>query len=58
MADRILEVLYLDCFGVSTDFALSNSLGLTPADYYQSSWEDTVNTEDEAWLNVNMKYAF
>jgi len=45
-------------FGVSTDFDLGNNLSFTPAVYYQSSWEDSVNTEDEAWVSLSMKYAF
>ena len=45
-------------FGVSTDFDLGNNLSLTPGVYYQSSWEDTVNTEDETWVGVSMKYKF
>ncbi len=44
-------------FGVSTNFDLGNSLTLTPGIYYQSSWEDTVNTEDECWASVSMTYA-
>jgi len=45
-------------FGVSTDFGITDDLTFTPAVYYQSSWEDTVNTEDECWVTLNMKYAF
>jgi hypothetical protein len=45
-------------FGLSTDFDLGNNLSFTPAVYYQSSWEDSVNTEDEAWVSLSMKYAF
>lgn len=45
-------------FGVSTNFDLGNNLALTPGLYYQSSWEDTVNSEDEAWFTVGLKYAF
>ncbi len=45
-------------FGVSTNFDLGNSLTFTPGVYYQSSWEDTVNTEDEAWITMGLKYAF
>ncbi|UCE99514.1 MAG: hypothetical protein JSV82_00115 [Planctomycetota bacterium] len=45
-------------FGISTDFDIGNNLTFTPAVYYQSSWEDTVNTEDEAWVTLGMKYAF
>jgi len=45
-------------FGLSTDFDLGNNLSFTPAVYYQSSWEDSVNTEDQAWISLSMKYAF
>jgi hypothetical protein len=45
-------------FGISTDFDLGNNLSFTPALYYQSSWEDTVNTEDETWVTLSMKYKF
>ena len=45
-------------FGISTDFALSDNLSFTPALYYQSSWEDTVNSEDETWVTLSMKYKF
>ncbi|MCK4753387.1 MAG: hypothetical protein KAS75_08065 [Planctomycetes bacterium] len=43
-------------FGVSTNFELGNNLSLTPGVYYQSSWEDTVNKEDECWVSVGMTY--
>jgi hypothetical protein len=45
-------------FGISTDFDLGHNLSFTPAVYYQSSWEDTVNTEDETWVSLSMKYSF
>ncbi|MHC4148018.1 MAG: hypothetical protein ACYSR5_00895 [Planctomycetota bacterium] len=45
-------------FGLSTDFDLGNNLTFTPAVYYQSSWDDSVNTQDETWVTLNMKYAF
>jgi hypothetical protein len=45
-------------FGVSTDFDCGNNLTFTPAVYYQSSWEDTVNSEDEYWASLSLKYAF
>ena len=45
-------------FGVSTDFDLGNNLSLTPGVYYQSSWEDTVNPEDELWATVRLAYKF
>jgi hypothetical protein len=45
-------------FGVATDFDLSSNLTLTPGLYYQSSWEDSVNTSDEAWFTLGMAYKF
>ncbi|MCK4795498.1 MAG: hypothetical protein KAV87_67835 [Desulfobacteraceae bacterium] len=45
-------------FGVSTVFDLSDTLTLTPAVYYQSSWDDSVNTEDEVWAGLSMTYKF
>lgn len=45
-------------FGISTDFDLGHNLSFTPGLYYQSSWEDSVNTEDEAWVTLSMKYRF
>lgn len=45
-------------FGLSTDFDLGNNLTFTPAVYHQSSWDDSVNTQDETWVTLNMKYAF
>ncbi|MHC4475604.1 MAG: hypothetical protein ACYTEL_08155 [Planctomycetota bacterium] len=44
--------------GVSTDFDLGNELVLTPGFYYQSSWEDTVNPEDEYWVSLGLAYSF
>lgn len=45
-------------FGVSTDFSLDTNLSLTPGIYYQSSWDDSVNTEDECWVSLNLSYKF
>ena len=45
-------------FGVSTTFDLSNSLSFAPGVYYQSSWDDSVNTEDEYWTTLNLTYKF
>jgi hypothetical protein len=44
--------------GISTNFDLGHNLSFTPAAYYQWSMEDTVNTEDEAWVSLSMKYKF
>jgi hypothetical protein len=45
-------------FGVTTTFDLGNSLYLTPGVYYQSSWDDSVNNEDECWVSLGMAYKF
>ncbi|MHC4567267.1 MAG: TorF family putative porin [Planctomycetota bacterium] len=45
-------------FGVSTDVELAENFNFTPGFYYQSSWEDTVNPEDEYWVSVGLSYAF
>jgi hypothetical protein len=46
--------------GASTDFAFSaaRNIVFTPAVYYQFSFEDTVNPEDEFWFSLSLKYAF
>ena len=45
-------------FGVSTNFDLGNNLLFTPGIYYQSSWEDSVNSSDEYWATLTLKYKF
>jgi len=45
-------------FGASTSFDLGNDLTFTPGIYYQSSWEDSVNTSDEYWTSLSVSYAF
>ena len=45
-------------WGVSTSFACPNGGTITPALYYQTSMEDTVNTEDELWVGVSYGYSF
>lgn len=45
-------------FGISTDFDITEYLVFTPALYYQSSWEDTVNTEDQCWFTLGLAYNF
>jgi uncharacterized protein (TIGR02001 family) len=45
-------------FGVSTDFDLGNNLALCPGLYFQASMEDSVNDDDEAWVNLSLKYKF
>jgi hypothetical protein len=45
-------------FGVTTDFQLNDNCTLTPGMYYQSSWDDSVNDEDEYWATMNLNYKF
>jgi len=45
-------------FGISTDFNVAENLVFTPGLYYQSSWDDGVNTSDESWVSLSMKYKF
>lgn len=45
-------------FGIATDFDLGNDLIFTPGLYFQSSWEETVNPEDEYWLSLGLSYSF
>jgi hypothetical protein len=45
-------------FGVETDFDLGNNLSLTPGLYQQISMDDSVNPEDETWVNLGLKYKF
>ena len=45
-------------FGATTDFDLSSGWVLTPGLWYQSSWDDSVNNEDELFAQVNLKYNF
>ncbi len=44
--------------GLSTEFELVNNLVFTPGFYYQSSWDDSVNTEDEFWLSLSLSRTF
>lgn len=43
--------------GISTSFEVADNLTFTPAWHYQSSWENTVNTQDENWMSLSMTYA-
>ena len=45
-------------FGASTEFELGEGVSLIPAVYYQSSWEDTVNPEDDLWVTVGASCKF
>lgn len=45
-------------FGVSTNYEIEENLFFTPGIYYQSSWDDSVNSSDEYWLSLGMSYKF
>ena len=45
-------------FSVSTEVELAENVSLTPAFYYQSSWDDSVNPEDEMWLSIGASCRF
>jgi len=45
-------------FGISTDFDLGYNITFTPTVYYQASMDNSVNTEDEVWVSLNMAYRF
>ena len=45
-------------FSIATDFRLDENLTFTPGLYYQSSWDDSINTSDEYWTSLSMKYKF
>jgi len=45
-------------FGISTSFNVTKNLTFTPAFYYQSSWEKSVNEHDEHWISLSLTYQF
>ncbi len=45
-------------FGVSTNFDLGYDLTFIPALYYQSSWDSSVNPDDETWVSLSVQYKF
>jgi hypothetical protein len=45
-------------FGASTVFDLGNNLAFCPGLYYQASMDDSVNDEDETFVNLGLKYKF
>ncbi len=45
-------------FGVSTNYEIEDNLFLTPAIYYQSSWDKSVNNTDQYWASLGMSYKF
>ena len=44
--------------GISTDFDLGYNLSLTPGLYKQLSWDDSVDSSNETWVSLGMKYKF
>lgn len=45
--------------GVSTDMDLGHGLTLTPSAYYQFTFEDTINdNDDEMWASLSLTYSF
>jgi len=45
-------------FGVSTNYEIEENLFLTPGFFYQSSWDDSVNSSDDYWVSLGMSYKF
>ena len=45
-------------FGISTGFDLRNNMTFMPGFYYQSSWDNSVNTSDEYWTSLSLAYTF
>ena len=45
-------------FSVSTEIELAENVSLTPGFYYQSSWDDSVNPEDEMWASIGASCRF
>jgi len=46
-------------FGVSTDFDLGGNLTFTPGVYYQVTFDDSVNDDqDETWASLGVSYKF
>jgi hypothetical protein len=43
---------------IALDFPLNESLTFTPGFNYQSSWDDSVNTDDEYWTTLSLSYKF
>jgi len=44
--------------GVSTSYDLAENVSLNPGFYYQSSWDDSVNSSDEYWASLNLTCKF
>ncbi len=45
-------------FSISTEFDLGGGFIFSPGFNYQSSWDDSVNTSDEYWTSLSVRYQF
>ncbi len=45
-------------FKIASPFELTKNFTFTPGFYYQSSWEDSVNENDEYWFSLSLSYKF
>ena len=45
-------------FGVSTNYEIEENINLKPGFYYQSSWDDSVNSSDEYWASLGLTANF
>ncbi|MCX5634948.1 MAG: hypothetical protein NTW55_03780 [Planctomycetota bacterium] len=45
-------------FGATTDFPITKSLVFIPGAYYQNSWDESVNSQDEFWVTLSLRYLF
>ncbi|MFC1781435.1 hypothetical protein ACFLZ8_04170 [Planctomycetota bacterium] len=45
-------------FGASTSYEIEENVNLTPGIFYQSSWDDSVNSSDEYWVSLGASYDF
>lgn len=45
-------------FSLSTEFYLRPNITFIPAIYYQSSWDDSVNKNDECWITLSTRITF
>ena len=45
-------------FGATTDFPITKSFVFIPGVYYQNSWDESVNSQDEFWVSLSLRYLF
>ena len=45
-------------YGASTTYELDDNVSLTPGFFYQSSWDDSVNSSDEYWGSLSLTCKF